>query len=137
MRNNIIDELIADYEGIIAACGRYRSDWFLRFVGLENFPDYREGGRLQNYRGDPPLSDGAFKILQVLVMKAAENIEYFDTRHREKFQTLQARAIFLMALTFLTLEELASKDAISLLRHSVAETKKLFREKKPVHEEIT
>jgi len=137
MRNNIIDELIADYAGIIAACGCYRSDWFLRFVGLENFPDYRKGSRLENYRGDPPLSDGAFKILQVLVMKAAENLEYFDTRHREEFQKLQDSAILLMALTFLTLEKLASKDAIPLLRHSVAQTKKLFRGKKPVHEEIT
>jgi len=42
MRNNLLDELIADYQGIVAANGgRYRADWFLRFVGLESFPDYR------------------------------------------------------------------------------------------------
>lgn len=74
MRNNMRDELIADYQGIVAANGgRYRADWFLRFIGLEAFPEYRQGGRLQNYRGQPPLSDGAFKILQVLVKDAAEN----------------------------------------------------------------
>jgi hypothetical protein len=38
MRNNIADELIADYRGIVAALGYYRSDWFLHFVGLESFP---------------------------------------------------------------------------------------------------
>ena len=67
MKNNLIDELIADYMGIVTAAGRFRADWFLRFVGLESFPDYREGGRLENYRGKPPLSDGAFKVLQALV----------------------------------------------------------------------
>lgn len=46
----MLDELIADYAGIVAAWGRYRADWFLRFVGLEDYPRYREGGRLQNYR---------------------------------------------------------------------------------------
>ena len=30
MRNNILDELVADYMGITAAAGRYRADWFLR-----------------------------------------------------------------------------------------------------------
>ena len=30
MRNNLLDELIADFMGITAADGRYRSDWFLR-----------------------------------------------------------------------------------------------------------
>jgi len=78
MKNRLIDELIADYMGITAAAGRYRVDWFLRFVGLENFPGYRRGGRLENYRGDPPLSAGAFRILQALVREAAENLERFD-----------------------------------------------------------
>ena len=76
MRNNIFDELIADYRGIVAACGYYRADWFLRFLGLESFPNYREGGRLENYRGQPPLSDRAFKILQALVKAAAENLSH-------------------------------------------------------------
>ncbi|MFB2982825.1 hypothetical protein [Microseira sp. BLCC-F43] len=81
MRNNIFDELIADYMGIVAACGYYRADWFLRFLGLESFPNYREGGRLQNYRGEPTLSDSAFKILQALVNAAAENLSRFDSQY--------------------------------------------------------
>ncbi|MEH2172742.1 DUF7005 family protein [Nostoc sp.] len=54
MQNNILDELVADYRGIVAATGYYRADWCLRFLGLESFPDYREGS-MQNYRGNPPL----------------------------------------------------------------------------------
>jgi hypothetical protein len=78
MRNNLLDELIADYMGITAAADRYRSDWFLRFMGLESFPVYREGGRLQNYRGRPPLSEGAFGTLRALVRDIAENLQRVD-----------------------------------------------------------
>ncbi|WP_243902599.1 DUF7005 family protein [Aetokthonos hydrillicola] len=80
MRNNLLDELIADYIGIVAAIGYYRADWFLRFLGLEVFPNYREGGRLQNYRGKPPLSNRAFQVLQSLTKAAAEQLENFDTK---------------------------------------------------------
>ena len=44
MRNNLIDELIADYWAISTTLGHFRADWFLRFFGLEAFPRYREGG---------------------------------------------------------------------------------------------
>src|SRR5699024_5070348 len=50
MRNNMLDELIADYIGIVSAVGEYRAEWFLRFVGLENAPDCRADGRIHGYR---------------------------------------------------------------------------------------
>ncbi len=34
MRNSMLDELIADYVGIVSATGAYRGDWFLRFLGV-------------------------------------------------------------------------------------------------------
>jgi hypothetical protein len=108
MRNNAFDELIADYIGIVAALGYYRADWFLRFIGLESFPDYREGGRLQNYRGQPPLSDGAFKVLQSLVKAAAENLQRFHTEYINDFKTPKHQIQFLVALSYLRLEELAA-----------------------------
>lgn len=113
MRNNLLDELIADYRGIVVATGHYRADWFLRFLGLESFPDYREGGRLQNYRGQPPLSNGAFKILQALVKAAAENLQQFDA---SELRTINSQTLMLVALTHLTLEELASLEANSLIQ---------------------
>ncbi len=119
MRNNILDELIADYRGIVAATGYYRADWFLRFLGLESFPNYREGGRLQNYRGQPPLSDGAFKILQRMVKAAAENLQRFHTEYTRKLSDTNIQPMIVMALTYLTLEELASKEANSLLQQNL------------------
>ena len=119
MRNNLLDELIADYRGIVAAIGHYRADWFLRFLGLESFPDYRQGGRLQNYRGQPPLSDGAFKILQALVKAAAENLQRFDADHADELRTLNGQPLMLLALTYLTLEELADQEANSRIQKTI------------------
>ena len=121
MRNNLLDELIADYRGIVAATGHYRADWFLRFLGLESFPNYREGGRLQNYRGQPPLSDGAFKILQALVKTAVENLKCFDAEYAGELITLNNQPLMLVALTYLTLEELASQEARILLKKTIDE----------------
>ena len=112
MRNNLLDELIADYRGIVAAIGKYRADWFLHFIGLESFPNYREGGRLQNYRGEPPLSEGSFKILQALVIRAAKNLEDFDKQFSHCSRALTDQVAILLTLSKLTLEELANAPII-------------------------
>ncbi len=74
------DELIADYVGVATARGHYRADWALRFLGLEDPAKYRAGGRLENYRGRPPLSDAAFAVLQGLLRAAVVSLERFDAR---------------------------------------------------------
>lgn len=125
MRNNLLDELIADYRGIVGAIGYYRADWFLRFLGLES-STYRDGGRLQNYLGEPPLSDGAFKILQVLVKKAAKNIECFDQQFSGQLRSLTQKIAIPIALTTLTLEELASESAYFLLEAAYRYQKELL-----------
>lgn len=114
MRNNLLDEFIADYRGIVAATGSYNADWFLRFMGLESLPHYREGGRLQNYRGQ--LSDKAFRILQILVKSAAENLENFDRHCVPHLKTNANQTLMLMTLTSFTLEELASFQAVDRLK---------------------
>ena len=116
MHNHLLDELIADYRGIVAAAGRYQADWFLQFMGLESFPPYREGGRLQNYRGQPPLSDGAFKVLGALVQAAARNLERFDLKYRSELAQPWQAALVTIALTHLTLEELASEAGAELIQ---------------------
>ncbi|MBC7882207.1 MAG: hypothetical protein H7Y37_12845 [Anaerolineae bacterium] len=109
MRNNLFDEFLADYMGILSVSGRYRANWFLQFVGLAEFPAYRLGGRLENYRGKPSLSDPAFAILQALVFDAAHNLEYIEDhdRHTRKLPAFEK----LLALSLLTIEELASQEA--------------------------
>lgn len=113
MQNNLLDELTADYRGIVAATGRYRADWFLRFMGLESFPYYREGGRLQNYRGT--LSEGSFKILQCLVVSTARNLESFE---RQQTNSINPTTM-LTTLCCLTLEELAFDEADAYLSQAL------------------
>jgi hypothetical protein len=111
MRKSLLDELVADYLGIVEAFGTFRAASFLRFMGLEAFPRYREGGRLQNYRGSPPLSDGSFSVLQPVVRRAAETLERLDlcARWRPMAAAEKGRVIF--ALTRVGLEGLASVEA--------------------------
>lgn len=115
MRNNALDELIADYAGMTGATGRFRADWFLHFVGLEDFPRYRAGARLDLYRGDPPLSDGAFQILQELLVAAAGNLERFDAREAPEPRSPAETALRIAALASLRLEELASPEGPDLI----------------------
>ena len=112
---HLLDELLADYAGIVAAAGRYRADWFLRFLGLEDYPRYRRGGRLENYRGNPPLSDGAFRVLQTVAYRAAGAVEAFDERHAEAHSAPDGRARMLLTLAALGLDALAAPDAVSRL----------------------
>jgi len=119
MQNRLLDEIIADYMGMVAAIGRFRSDWFLRFLGLEDFPRFRAGGRLENYRGDPPLSDHAFQILQKLARQAALNLEDFDGQYRDRPRKTDDKKTLLSALTRLTIEEMASNHGVEILMEHV------------------
>ena len=111
MRNNLLDELMADYAGIVAAAGRFRAGWFLRFMGLEAEDGCRADGRLWNYRGDPPLSDAAFAVLQRLVRAAAARLEEADAALSDADRTPLGRARVLLALAGMTLEEIAAGES--------------------------
>ena len=125
MQNRLLDELIADYAGLVHATGRYRADWALRFLGLEAFPNYRLGARLEYYRGDPPLSDGAFGVLQRLVKRAAHSLEAFNrARPTALQQTSRLRTV--VALTRLTVEDLAAADASQRLDAALDEVEPFF-----------
>lgn len=127
MRNNVLDELIADYMGMVAALGRFRADWFLRFIGLESFPLYRSGARLDIYRGQPPLSDGAFRVLHSLVKAAAENLERFDAGLPGGAGSVQGKALLISALATLRLEDLASPTGEGLPARAVATLQERLR----------
>jgi hypothetical protein len=115
MRNRVLDEIVADYCGIFAACGRLRGDWLLAFLGIRAGHELRDGGRLLNYRGDPPLSDAAFEVLQRLVIAAVENLESFDRRHAEVIEGRRGLLAIPLALSRLSLEDLAGDQARTLL----------------------
>jgi hypothetical protein len=120
MRNNLLDEILADYRAIVATLGHFRADWLLTFLGLESFPDRRPGGRLENYLGVPSLSAGAVKILCCLVQRAATNLEALSIRSTSH-ATLPASPLqIFLALTQLTLEEMASTEFMQQLEPSTA-----------------
>jgi hypothetical protein len=72
------DELLADYAGIVAVQSRFRADWFLRFIGLGDYPHLHPQGRLRNYLGQPPLSEAARICLQAILHDAGQQLEAFD-----------------------------------------------------------
>ena len=117
MRNNLLDEILADYCGVVTATGRFRPDWMLRFFGLEHFPHYRSGARLENYKGKPALSAGAFLVLQKLVKQAIDNLGAMNAPiAKSDWQSSPFPLLGLLALSRFTLEELASGDAPDLIQ---------------------
>ncbi|QNS41679.1 hypothetical protein H0S70_01410 [Chryseobacterium manosquense] len=74
--NNLHDELIADYVGITKAIGSFNKEWMLLFLGLEQFPNYRKGARLENYIENLNFED--FSNLKNIIKNAVENISLFD-----------------------------------------------------------
>lgn len=118
-RGDARDELIADYAGIVAACGRYRADWALRFLGLEQPGAYRPGGRLEHYRGEPALSEPAFALLQRLVVSAVAGLERFDREQAGRFEGPAAQAELHAGLARLSLEELAADEAPALIERAL------------------
>jgi len=114
MSANMHDEIIADYNGISAVLPHYKSDWFLKFVGLEDYPSFRETGRLQNYKGKPALSDEAFYILQRMIKQASDNLEFFDAKinisHSSRNQLAR-----LFTLCFVDLVKMSSESGVEIL----------------------
>jgi hypothetical protein len=115
IRSHVFDELIADFVGIISAFGRYRSDLALRFLGLEAYPASRPDGRLGVYRGQPPLSDAAMTEVSSLAVRAAGNLAAIDAACLISPSELPALGRLTLVLFSLSLEELASVDALDLV----------------------
>lgn len=108
LQHNIVEELVADWVGLVTTYGHYRVDLAARFLGLENFPLYRRGGRLENYRGDPPLPDKQFRVIQSLVNSALGNLERLEISRTSKDNTSLAQLV--LDLVQLPLEELADQN---------------------------
>jgi hypothetical protein len=118
MRNNLFDELIADFAGLARTFRRYDAAVALRFLGLEAYPLYRPGGRFENYLSAPPVIDGAAGILQGIVVRASRTVEAVASAMDLGEASVCDRIV--TALAGSTLVELASDDAVGRLRARVA-----------------
>jgi hypothetical protein len=114
-KGGVLAEIIADYCGITAVRGSFSSEWFLRFMGLECYPEFRDSGRLANYRGTPPVSSESFRVLQTLVVQAARNLQSVDSTYQHAIQTSRAQLAFIAGISALTLEEVASDACADLI----------------------
>lgn len=117
MRNRLADELIADTMGIIAATGHFRASWLLRFLGLEDFPTFRPGGRLEEYRATIPLDSPAFHLICRAAHQCAHHLEQIDQlrpRWTSSPESSADKAEMILALASIGLEGLASPSATDL-----------------------
>lgn len=125
-KNHPLDEFIADYMGIVAAVGRYRADWFLRFMGLENYPEFRQGGRLVNYVENKRLTQIEFDELKSCIKNAAENVEQFAFNN-PKVYSAQGRYEMLWRLCGSNLLTLAENNLHNRLRGGRVEEKSVAK----------
>lgn len=119
LHNNIFDEILADYVGIVSAAGAYRADWFLRFMGLEDYPGYRQGGRLENYLTDSSPQASSFQAVQTQLKAAVENLKSFDVEKGAELRDTESQALLILALAQFTLSELATPEAPKQLGQSL------------------
>ncbi|HEY8550560.1 MAG TPA: hypothetical protein VIL35_11435 [Vicinamibacterales bacterium] len=110
MRSHATDEIVADFVGIVRAFGTYRADVARCVLGLDGKASCRPGGRLANYRGDPPLSNAAFAEVARMTDRAIANLEALADRERASLTDPLALARLTLALTLLPLPELAADD---------------------------
>lgn len=112
--NNLHDELIADYIGIIKTTGYYNKSWMLNFMGLEEYPKYRRGARLENYVKESMLSPKDFKQLIRIVKNAIETIADFD-KALGKLNSAKDQICRIDALCETGLTALASPNGAAIL----------------------
>jgi hypothetical protein len=116
MRTHAFDEIVADFIGTSRAFGTCRDDLVLRFLGLERFPEYRPGGRLEMYRSNPPLSDEATAVVRTMTYRAVKGLNALTADWTSaRWDDLHAVGDLTFRLSQLTLEELASGDLRGLV----------------------
>jgi hypothetical protein len=108
MRNNLFDELLADFMGVTAALGTFQARWFLAFIGLDRWPDVRAGGRIHTYRAE--LADDAFRFVCDVTRRAAAGLEGLASEH----YSAAGRSRFFLALSWMTLDLLAGPACHSI-----------------------
>lgn len=119
LRTSVVDELVADFAGLVRALGQYRTDLARRFLGLEGFPRYRAGGRLEYYQRHAPLSPEAFRVLMMQAWLATSQLALVAARWGGPLRRDRTLASVVYALASLSLEDLAAEDLPRRIEHAV------------------
>ena len=116
MRSNMLDELVADCMGFLAALGAFPAQLFRRCMGITSEGWAPSGARARLYMADfdDPVID---KILGI-TLKAAANLEQALEQHAIR----SAGPELFFALTALTLPDMASPEGVHLIGAGLART---------------
>jgi hypothetical protein len=119
MALNLLDETICDWAGMTLALGRFDAQRLLHFLGLENPDQVRPHGRIHAYCSE--LDPNGFDLACRLMRQAADGLEDLSRTYSDKVD----RAVFLLALTRMTLELIAGQFRHSVFLESCNEAEKL------------
>lgn len=100
-RNNLHDELVADFAGILSASGEYHANWFLVGMGLDEYPKEQDFGRFPVYTVG--LSDKAKDVLKKIIIKVANNVEKWSKEEKTKSMSRNEKILFLCSKSLLDL----------------------------------
>lgn len=103
-QNNLHDELVADFTGIMCAVGEFKAKWFLAGMGIDMYPEKQEVGRFPVYTAK--LSDKAAEIMKKVIIKVANNVEKWSKQESVKKMTRNERVLFLCSNSLLDLYNL-------------------------------
>lgn len=103
-QNNLHDELIADFTGIMCATGEFKAKWFLAGMGIDQYPNPQETGRFPVYTSK--LSNEAADIMKKVIIKAANNVEKWSKQESVKKMSRNERVLFLCSKSILDLYDL-------------------------------
>lgn len=100
-RNNLHDELVADFTGIMCAVGEFKAQWFLAGMGLDLYPEEQELGRFPVYTSN--LSKEAAEIMKKVIRKVAKNVEKWSQMQDVKQMSRNEKVLFLCSKSILDL----------------------------------
>jgi hypothetical protein len=113
IRQHPLDEVLADFVGLLAAFGRYEAHDALAFLGLQAFPAIDPRGRLVNYTTSV-ISDAATSVVAELIVLVARRLESLTRQRRLETEDRCALARTVGVLVSCSLEELAAADGVLL-----------------------
>lgn len=108
VRSHATDEIVADFVGLVRAFGHYPDAIARRLLGIDRLPAFRPGGRLENYRGNPPLDDAAFAEVCRLAADATARLAAVSARYADRVADPTFLARLVCAVSASSLPELAA-----------------------------
>ena len=106
IRSNVLDELLADFAGLVTGTGRYDPQLALRCLGVARDGSLSPDSRLLIYRGT--LSDSALRVVATLAVRATTHLERCADAWGDRLKDITTLATAIVSLAARPVEELAA-----------------------------